>query len=228
MKPTSKKKIKPAKLSLAAQKRQELLADKPSRGDETRKEILEAAVTLFSKHGFDQVSLKMIGDVVGISQAAVAQHYGNRRNIILKVRELVTRHNRNYVDTHISPEESSQNQLVQYVYNNYQWACENPAYWQIILLTYYFSLSDEDFSHIHTEGVRLGAERIEWYLILIQRTERLNIDSKLRFQIAEDVHRYAIGLLAREIAKPIKDRMKNKELLERIQNAVKLLIFPMK
>lgn len=48
----------------------------------TRQEILEAALELFSEHGFEATSVSQIADVVGIRKASMYSHFESKQEIL--------------------------------------------------------------------------------------------------------------------------------------------------
>ena len=49
----------------------------------TREEILEAALELFSVNGYEATSISQIADAVGIRKASLYSHYENKQDIVL-------------------------------------------------------------------------------------------------------------------------------------------------
>ncbi|MFD1796969.1 TetR/AcrR family transcriptional regulator [Paracoccus aurantiacus] len=52
---------------------------------ETRRKLLEAAVRLFSEHGFRAVSVRQIAAAAGVNSALVNYHYGSKDSLIEEV-----------------------------------------------------------------------------------------------------------------------------------------------
>lgn len=172
---------------------------KAYKGEETREKILLEAIDLFSTQGFDQVSLKMIGDNIGISQSAVAQHFGSKRNIIFRVREVVTRSNQGFVDSKINAYDSADKQLVDYGFANLDWGFKNRKLAQIIVLTYYFSFMDKEFQKAQSNAVKIATDRVEKYVISYFREHSVK-DLKTTREVANSIHQYVLGLFIRELA----------------------------
>lgn len=188
------------------------------KGEETREKILLEAINLFSTHGFDQVSLKMIGDVIGVSQSAVAQHFGTKRNIIFRVRSIVSASNRQYVDQNINTYDKAANQLTDYCLSNLEWGFKNRKLAQIIVLTYYFSFMDKEFQKAQALAVKAATDRVENYVISYFRESGIENLKKTR-EVADAIHQYAFGLFVREIASQSK-MPPSKVIRPQIQNVV--------
>lgn len=52
-----------------------------------QRRIIDAAVTLFAEHGVSGTSLQMIGDVIGVTKAAVYHQFRTKEEIVLAVAE---------------------------------------------------------------------------------------------------------------------------------------------
>lgn len=55
----------------------------------TREEILEAALELFSVNGYEATSISQIAGVVGVRKASLYSHFANKQEILDKVIEMV-------------------------------------------------------------------------------------------------------------------------------------------
>ena len=53
----------------------------PGRGDETRSQLLDAGLTLFSKYGYDSVTTRQLASEAGANIAAIAYHFGGKRDL---------------------------------------------------------------------------------------------------------------------------------------------------
>ena len=62
----------------------------PGRGDETRGQLLDAGLTLFSEYGYDSVTTRQLASEAGANIAAIAYHFGGKRELYRAVlRQLV-------------------------------------------------------------------------------------------------------------------------------------------
>ena len=57
----------------------------------TREEILEAALDLFSVNGYEATSISQLADAVGIRKASLYSHFANKQDILDTVVEIVLR-----------------------------------------------------------------------------------------------------------------------------------------
>ena len=52
-----------------------------TRGDETRNQLLEAGLELFSRYGYESVSTRQLSQEAGTNIAAIAYHFGGKREL---------------------------------------------------------------------------------------------------------------------------------------------------
>ncbi|RYX89968.1 TetR/AcrR family transcriptional regulator, partial [bacterium] len=51
----------------------------------TEDKILQAAITIFSKFGFEKASLKQIGEKAGINEALIIRYYGSKAKLLVAI-----------------------------------------------------------------------------------------------------------------------------------------------
>lgn len=59
----------------------------PSRGDQTREALIEAALRVFGHSGFDAASTRAIAREAGVNQALIGYHFGGKKGLYLGVFE---------------------------------------------------------------------------------------------------------------------------------------------
>lgn len=59
--------------------------DKPSKGEQTRAAILEAALALASRDGLDSLTIGTLADATGMSKSGLFAHFGSREDLQLAV-----------------------------------------------------------------------------------------------------------------------------------------------
>lgn len=60
------------------------------RGDETRQRLLDAAIDVFGKFGFDAVSTRMISDAAEVNLQAIPYYFKNKEGLYLSVAEYIS------------------------------------------------------------------------------------------------------------------------------------------
>ena len=56
-----------------------------TKGERTRKEILDVAKKLFSERGYKDVSMQDICNVTGLSKGGLYRHFGSKAEILLEL-----------------------------------------------------------------------------------------------------------------------------------------------
>ena len=63
--------------------------DTPVRGDETRAQLIEAGLRLFSRMGYEAVPTRMLAREAGVNLAAIAYHFGGKQGLFEAVTESI-------------------------------------------------------------------------------------------------------------------------------------------
>ncbi|WP_141731582.1 TetR/AcrR family transcriptional regulator [Oligoflexus tunisiensis] len=56
-------------------------------GEQTRENILTVASKIFARHGYEGTSLRMIAAEAGVTFSVISHHFGDKANLLAKVRE---------------------------------------------------------------------------------------------------------------------------------------------
>jgi hypothetical protein len=95
--------------------------------------------------------------------------------------------------------DDAQKRLRIHIYENLKWAIENPEEAQIILLLYYFSCFDKQFSQLFDDVIHSGRKRILELLLAGQREGlfRFKLDVEL---VCEMLHDAIMGAMFSAVA----------------------------
>lgn len=63
----------------------ELFPSPPTKGEQTRRKLLLAALMKFGEHGYENASVREIADEAGQNVAAIAYHFGNKEKLYVAV-----------------------------------------------------------------------------------------------------------------------------------------------
>lgn len=63
------------------------LAEAESRGDSTRRSLIQAGLEVFGREGFHAASTRSLSDAAGVNQAAIGFHFGGKEGLYLAVFE---------------------------------------------------------------------------------------------------------------------------------------------
>lgn len=85
------------------------------RGRETRRLLREAAVELFAKHGFQNVSLRMLAQHVGIQPGSIYNHISNKQDFLYLLLRAVMEDLQHAVYSSVDGETSATNQFRAFV-----------------------------------------------------------------------------------------------------------------
>ena len=70
----------------------------PDRSEDTRHRLIEAALTLFSEHGFDGTTTRMLATTAGTNQAAIPYHFGGKEGLYMAVADHIAETNRRLLE----------------------------------------------------------------------------------------------------------------------------------
>jgi AcrR family transcriptional regulator len=165
---------------------------KRSRGELARERIIEAAIDVFSKNGWEKGSLQRIADRSDMSQTALLHHFPSKDNLLVSVIEEIVARNHDLVSRMAAPEDTAYDRLVHYGVGNATWAVKAPNEMQVIILLYHLSTFDPDFSAIYRE-IRSGAQaRIREYLLAGKRERVFSFEGDAA-ELSEILHESLMG-----------------------------------
>lgn len=133
-------------------------------GKETKKRILEAATKLFATYGYDDVTMRDIGKMVGITEGAIYRHFEGKAKILdeiisqlgEKVSWILHQLDKERMDKYIENEEPRQVlerckisfSTEEYIFMVYAFCVvfqehlTNPAAYELVIRPLYFELGD--------------------------------------------------------------------------------------
>src|SRR5437588_493350 len=110
--------------------------------DESRARLIDAALLLFSRHGFAETSIQAIADKCGVSQTNVLYHFPSKMNLVANVLRTIVEHNGKIVSDYPVTGTGALKRLERHFHANLAWAVENPKEARLILLLYYMGAYD--------------------------------------------------------------------------------------
>lgn len=195
-----------------------------TKGQETKLRIMTVAMKLFSKNGFNQITLNNIAKESKTSHPLILKHFGSKENLLFSVRKYVSHSNHKWVDSKIKPEMSGIDALITHCYENINWGYHNRDQAKIILLTYYYSSLDGPNSKMGMGAFKVGIQRLHQYILQGQREGAVSSSEKSEL-LAEIIHEYAVGLFTKMLAtesspKNTLPRSYKKKLVQIINNTL--------
>lgn len=140
-----------------------------TKGEKTKRAIVQASIRLFSKKGYAPTSFQDIADDCGLSQTAVLFHFSNKKNLIRDAIYFVVESNHRVVSAGLDPKANARDRLKKHFEMNLQWAVKKPSEAQLILLLYYMAAQNKVFCQMYRQMRTHASRRIEEYLYEAQR-----------------------------------------------------------
>lgn len=171
-----------------------------SKGQKTQLRIIDSALALFSRSGFQAVTLQQIAKHSKTSHPLILKHFASKENLLLAVRKFVSFNNHQWVDSKILPDMDGRERVFHFCYENLVWGSHFPEQAKIILLTYYYhSLEDSGGASPGAQAFDMGVGRLHQHCLAAEREGLLDFDGDLKL-FSEMLHEYAVGLFVRLVA----------------------------
>lgn len=141
-----------------------------SKGENTRRKIIRTALGLAARHGFAETSFQMIADELKLSQSAVMYHFASKNELVEELIKTIISHNHETVAGLMDPADDAGRRLLKYCLGNLLWALNyRKDEGQILILLYYFSSREKNFSELFERMMAGGRERIIEHLLAGRR-----------------------------------------------------------
>jgi TetR/AcrR family fatty acid metabolism transcriptional regulator len=98
-----------------------------------RDEILEVAMKIFAKNGYQESTIAQIAEGVGISDASIYQHFKNKEDLLFKIPEEKMEEVINMIKLHLQGIKGALNKIRKYVWF-YLWFYETNKDWVSIVM----------------------------------------------------------------------------------------------
>lgn len=98
-----------------------------------RKAILEAAVKLFSRNGYDQTSIEELAREAGIGKGTVYSYFQTKKDIVRAFCEEELEYTRNELTAHTNPGTSLKEQLIVVFMSEFKYITKNKEFGRIYL-----------------------------------------------------------------------------------------------
>jgi AcrR family transcriptional regulator len=176
-------------------KKTQLQAGARSKGEVTRGRIVEAAIRLFARDGYTNVSIRQIAKRVGITQAGVLRHFPEKRLILRAVLNFVLLANHTRVESLQNAEADARQSLIEHARGNIVWAFEYPEQAQFILLLYYCAIYDSEFAELYAQITDVGRGRISRWLHAGRREKLFSMEVSEIEMRASNIHSLLVGVI---------------------------------
>lgn len=131
-----------------------------TKGQKTRRRILEAAALLFEEQGFHNISFKNIADKAALTQPAIYVHFKDISDILYEVCIMSAELGRHFIDAHLDLSTDARTQFRSYLVGNIEWAFKKRKEAYALLTLYYLSYNDPRLLALHAKINEQSYERV--------------------------------------------------------------------
>lgn len=178
-----------------------------SRGEQSRVQIIDNALMLFSQKGYHQTSIQEIADCCNISQTTVLYHFKSKKNLFKSILDLSIKSNRAYLARFISKESAAIEILKVTLKANVEWAMVYPEQAKVLLLLFYFSSTDTKLKALTEEIINGGRELVLTALVNLDKDENISSLLSLR-ELCVVIQQYVSSVIFQILASDNKSETK--------------------
>jgi len=165
---------------------------KLSKGELSKRRILEAALKEFAKHGYDLTSIQTIADRAGAQKTAITHYFGDKLGLFRECVEEILVYHARMLEADTDEKDDAYRRLQKSFLGNLQLNREKPDYVRLLIALYSFATHEPGLNKLYREVVSRVRARYEG-LILAGIRER-QFGPKLEpVMIAELFHEVIIG-----------------------------------
>lgn len=136
-----------------------------SKGDQTKDQIIQKSILLFSKHGYENTSFQMIADLCHVGKATPSYHFKNKFGLFEEVVKYIQEKRRAYVLQSQSIKDNAHQKLSKYFHTILTWALMTVSEAEVLLLMDYFSAIDNKFAELAKDILLEEQHQLEDYLL---------------------------------------------------------------
>jgi len=151
-----------------------------ARSRRTRQRVLDAAVSCFEDHGYDETTTAMIAAEAGVAVGTIYGYFQDKRDILLELFDVFWRADSEEIIRRLAPS---------------AWAGSDPRAWTRSLIDAVF----------HTQRVRPGMQRILWERYFKDEAFRAVFD-EIRAQLRAAIDGFIDAVDAQGMCRPLVDR----------------------
>ncbi len=181
---------------------------KISKGKLTQQLIIDKAISLFSKYGYDRTSFQMIADEIDISRAAPLYHFKNKSGLFeATVRYIVSKKDEDIAQLY-DLKDDAYSRLLKHVRATVSWFIINKSQAEVLLLLYYYCSIENRFAALYHEILQNDCRVIEEVLLAGKREKCFHFTAPSE-QLARTMSDALVGfcvnaLAGRKKAEPMK------------------------
>jgi AcrR family transcriptional regulator len=140
-----------------------------------RQRIIEAALDIIAKVGWDDTSIQAIADECGVSQSNVLYHFKSKAGLLHALVQHIKASNYQLVSAALKPEHNAFERICIHISKNLEWGRKFPKEAQVLILIYYQATHDKIFSLLFSEILTTAQNRIYEYVLSGQREKLFHL-----------------------------------------------------
>lgn len=137
-----------------------------TKGEMTRRRILECATELYYQNGLSGMSLGKVTEALGLSQPAIYTHFRNMDEIILQACRHWVTEAKTIIDSRSDWLATSRSQIDAVIEQNIRYSANNLEKEAMLLLLFYQSLTSADAHQLYSSIMENGMARLQ---VIIER-----------------------------------------------------------
>ena len=190
-----------------------------TKGENTKNKIIQIAIKLAAKYGFEQTSFQMIADELKLSQSAVMYYFKSKNALFEELIKTIISHNHKIVSELMDIKDNAGERLLKHCAGNILWAViYRKSEAQILILLYYFSCQNKKFAEFFSDMIETGRKRILEHLLAGQREKKFHLTTD-PLEIAKALQDNLFGAML--YATAAEKILSQKEIEEKVKLLVK-------
>lgn len=138
-----------------------LFESKPTKGEQRRYELVQAAFHCLDKHGFESFTFDLVGKEAGLKPSHVAYYFPTKQHLLVAVfRLLVAELQEGYVEALTSLRDPLE-MLEAYLKVTFDSVEQRSGFRSMVPLLFYFATRDAEIRDIYLSSKRAGIARVE-------------------------------------------------------------------
>jgi len=138
-----------------------LFAVTPTPYERKKLEIIQAAVKVYARDGFEKSNFESVARKCGISRTLMHYYFESREELFEKTVTYVRHHWQQFVIQEIKKAKgSAREELKRYIYSTLDWTYRYPTYYRVQVLFYVFASHKGKMRELNTTIVQTGLGRV--------------------------------------------------------------------
>jgi AcrR family transcriptional regulator len=163
----------------------------PSRGEQTRAQILEAAIRSIASNGLDGTTFESVAKLAGLKRPHVVYYFANRNELIIGAMEAVTGTAQKITVQHVANANEPKLILDAIIHGAYDWALRFPDQVPVLIAFQSIAQCNAEARRLNDKIRNAGVRRLEAVLQALDATA--NIPTEARFALAQDIQFLVLG-----------------------------------